>query len=208
MADDTEIQFLEVSPLLTSDAAALQADIVPQDVWQPTKVLRTDPTLLIDISASLLAAAGDVYRIMISAPSAMPDTIFYPIALSFSFVGLNVAFWETNALYAISPPVGTFPLQHAWRSFDLDAVRSVFNGATVVNFQSGAPDFQGFPPSTVEAIETTVSTIGGLQFTVGTFQAAEKTALRLSVDARWLGFPRALQRSAGFYMPRMFFKPA
>ncbi len=208
MANDTEIQFLKSFPLLTSDAAALQSDIVPQGIWQPTKVLRTDPDVLLDISATALAAAGDVYRVMISAPSAMPDTIFYPIALSFSFVGLNVAFWEDLALYSIVPPVGTFPLQHAWRSFQLDTVRSVFNGATVVNFQSGAPAFEGFPPTTVEAIETTVSTIGGLQFTVGTFQAAEKTALRLSVDARWLGFPRALARAAGFYMPRMFFKVA
>ncbi len=208
MADDTEIQFLDVSPLITSDAAALQADIEPKGLWQPTKVLRTNPATLIDLSASTIAAAGDVWRIMISAPSAMPDTIFYPIALSFSFVGLNVAFWEDLALYSISPPVGTVPLQHAWRSFQLDTRRSVFNGATTVNIQTGAPEFEGFPPSTVEAIETTVSTIGGLQFTVQTFQAAEKAAIKLSVDARWLGFPRALQRSAGFYMPRMFFKPA
>ncbi len=208
MANDTEIQFLQVQALITDDAAALQADIVPQGLWQPTKVLRTDPTLLIDLGASTIAAAGDVWRIMISAPSAMPDTIFYPVALSFSFVGSFGPFWQTNFLYSITPPVGTVPLQHAWRLSTLSPRGVVFNGAAVTGIQTGAPAFEGFPPSTVEAVETTVSTIGGLQFSVDTFVQAEKDDIQLSVDARWLGFPRALQRSAGFYMPRMFFKPA
>lgn len=209
MADDTEIVFLDRTPLTTTNAAGLTSDVVPQEIFQPNQVLRSNPSTLIDVGATSLAATGDVLRIMLAAPSAMPDYTFYPIALTASFVGENsgTGFWETLALYSIVAPVGTFPLQHAWRSFSLDPIRTVFNGATVVGFQSAVPVFESFPVSPVEAVETTVSAIGGFQFTVDTFDAADKAALRLSVDARWLVFPRSAIRNSGFYSQRMFFRP-
>ncbi len=207
MSDDTETVFLDYFPLITEDAAALTSDIMPEGPWQPKMVLRTDPTELLDLGASGIAADGDIWRIMLAAPSAMPDTMFYPIAMTASIVGLNTVFWEDAALYAIAPPVGVVPLQHAWRSFTLDSVRTVWNGGVVENIQTAAPVFQGFPPTTVEAIETGISAIGGLQFICQTFDAGQAAAQFLSIDARWLGFPRSLARSAGFYMPRLFYKP-
>ncbi len=206
MANSTSTIFLDTTPLTTSDASGLTATIISQALWQPSFVLRSDPSDLLPASGTALAAAGDHWRIMIAAPSAMPDFSFYPIALTASFVGLNVAFWNADALYTIVPPVGVAPLQHAWRSFSLDARREVFNGAVSANIQTAAPDFQGYPPSPVAAVETGISAIGGLSFVVGTFQAAEKADINLSVDARWLAFPRSAVRNAGFYMPRLFYK--
>ncbi len=191
---------------MTTDASGLTAGILPQALWQPSFILRTNPSAVLAASVTALAAAGDIWRIMIAAPSAMPDFSFYPIAMGASFVGLNVAFWETDALYTIVPPVGQIPLQHSWRSFQLDSVRPVFDGATIDTIQTASPEFQSYPPSPVEAIDTAIAAIGGLQFAVGTFQAAEKAVIELSVDARWLAFPRAVTRNAGFYMPRLFFK--
>ncbi len=207
MASDTDTVFLDPRPLVTSDGAALLAGVAAREAWQPSFVVRTNPSTLLPLSATNIAAAGDVYRIMLAPPSAMPDYLFYPISLNASWVGLNVAFWDLEALYSIVAPVGPQPLQHAWRSFELDSLRKVYNGAVTVDFQSAAPKFQGFPPSPVAAIQTGISAIGGFQFVVQTFQAAEKAALNLSIDARWLAFPRAVERSAGFYMPRMFFTP-
>ncbi len=208
MSDDTETIFLDLSPLTTSNAAGLKSNVQSKPSFQPEAVLRTNPSTLISLSGTSLAAAGDVLRIMLAAPSAMRDSTFYPIGLTAAFVGevTGTGFWEANALYSIVAPVGVVPLQHAWRSFSMDAIRTVFNGAVTVGFQSAAPTFQSFPPSPVEAVETGISAIGGLQFVVSTFDAADLAAMTLSIDARWLVFPRTAVRNAGFYSQRMFFK--
>ena len=206
MANDTTVIFLDASPLQSSDASGLTADIIPRLSWQPSFILRSDPDVLFPVAATTLSLDDDLWRIMVASPSAMPDYSFYPIALTASFVGLNTLFWQTPALYSIVPPVGVPALQHAWRSFDLDSVRAVFNGGIAVDIQTAAPDFQGYPPSDVVAVSTGISSLGGFQFRVGTFDAVQKSAINLSVDARWLAFPRAATRSGGFYVPRMFFK--
>lgn len=209
MADDVEVLFLKQFPLTTTDAAGLEANIQSSLSFQPNFVLRSDPNELIDLSAGDLTTTGDVLVIQIAAPSAMPAYTFYPIALTASFVGevAGTGFWETAALYSIVAPVGTIPLVHAWRSFDMDAVRVVNDSlGTTSGFQSAAPVFQSFPPSPVAAIETIISSLGGFQFTVDTFDAADKAAIKISVDARWLVFPRSAVRNAGFYQQRMFFK--
>jgi len=159
-------------------------------------------------ASTALAISGDVWRIMLAAPSAMPDYTFYPIALTASFAGMaiNSSFWDQDALYSVIAPVGPNPLVHAWRSFRLDNIRRVFNGGVTVGYQTAAPVFQSFPPSPVSAIETAISAIGGLQFIVGTFGAGDKAAINLSIDARWLAFPVSVTRNAGFYVPRLFFK--
>lgn len=209
MANDTDIVFLEVQPLVTIDAGGLKDTVLSKSAFQPTMVLRTDPSVLLALSATALAAAGDTYRIMIATPSAMRDSVFYPISLNLSFAGevAGTGFWETLALYSIVAPVGPNPLRHAWRSFDLDAIRTQFNGGTIVGYQTASPVFQGFPPSPVIAVETNVSAIGGFQFVVATFAAADKAAITVSIDARWLVFPRSASRNAGFYTQRMSYIP-
>ncbi len=208
MADDTDTVFLESFALMTTDAAGLLSDVQAKPEFQPNLVLRTDPSILLPLSATSLAADGDVWRIMLAAPSRMPDAVFYPIAMTCAFSGevTGTGFWEANALYSIVAPVGVVPLQHAWRSFSLDTLRTVFNGATNVGYQTGSPVFQGFPPSPVAAVETGISAIGGFQFTISTFDAPDLAAMNLSIDARWLVFPRSASRNAGFYAQRMFFK--
>ncbi len=208
MADATETIFLEASPLTTTDASGLTSDILSKLSFQPNYVLRSDPSVLVALSSTVLSADNDVFRVMLAVPSSMPDVTFYPIALSVAFTGevAGTGFWDTPALYSIVAPVGTVPLQHAWRSFDLDALRTVFNGGVTVGYQTGAPVFQSFPPSPVAAVETAISAIGGFQFTISTFAAADLAAMNMSIDARWLTFPRSAVRNAGFYAQRMFFK--
>ncbi len=208
MADVTETIFLQASPLTTTNAAGLLSDVQASSEFQPNFVLRSDPSTLIVLSTTALAADGDVLRVMLAAPSAMPDMTFYPIGLSAAFVGevAGTGFWESEALYTIVAPVGTVPLQHAWRSVTMDALTTVFNGAVAVGFQSVSPVFTSFPPSPVAAVETGINAIGGLQFIISTFAAADLAAMSLSIDARWLAFPRSATRNAGFYGQRMFFK--
>lgn len=209
MGDVTTTVMMKTSTLVTEDAGGLLADIDAKPFWQPSLVIRTDPTELILGTSAALTADGDIWRIMLALPAPMPDHTFYPIALTAAIVGVAIptTFFELNALYTIVPPVGVEPLQHAWRSFSLDAARSVWNGAIVEGIQTAAPDFQGFPPSPVASAETGIAAIGGLQFVVDTFAALELADLTLSIDARWLGFPRSIVRSAGFYANRMFFRP-
>lgn len=209
MGDVTTTLFMKTTTLVTEDAGGLTADIDAKPFWQPSLVVRTDPEELILGSSAALTADGDVWRIMLALPAPMPDHTFYPIALTAAFVNTAVpsTFFEPLALYSIVPPVGVIPLQHAWRSFTMDLQRTVFNGGTNVGIQTSAPDFQGFPPSPVASAETGIAAIGGLQFTVDTFSAGELAMLTLSIDARWLGFPRSIVRSAGFYANRMFIRP-
>ncbi len=207
MADATDTIFTEATPLITGDAAALDADIIPQAFFQPSFVLRTDPRALTAANAGL-AASGDVWRIMIAAPTSMPGYTFLPLALTASFAlgTIASAFWSLSALYSIVPPVGTEPLRHAWRSFQLDSARTVFNGADNVRYQTASPELQGWPPSPVVAT-TAISALGGFQFTVGTFDAGELAAIVLSVDARWLAFPIGVLRNSAFYTSRQLFTP-
>ncbi len=72
MADGTTTVFLEASPLITSDAAALESDIIPRALWQPSFILRSDPTALLPVTTVGLAATGDVWRIMVAAPAIVP----------------------------------------------------------------------------------------------------------------------------------------
>jgi hypothetical protein len=44
--------------------------------------------------------------------------------------------------------------------------------------------------------------------TVKTWDATAAAQASIRIDARWLAFPRPITRSAGFYTPRLFFKPA
>ncbi len=208
MANDTETIFLSAEPLTTTNAGGLLSDVVSSPAFQPSLVLRNNPSTLIALSGTLLSADGDVLRIMLAAPGAMPDVTFYPIGLSACFVGevTGTGFWESEALYSIVAPVGVVPLQHAWRSHAMDPITSVFNGSAVEGFQSFSPVFTSFPPSPVAAVETGISAIGGLQFVVSTFDAPDLAAMSLSIDARWLAFPRSAVRNAGFYAQRMFFK--
>ncbi len=209
MSSSTSTVFLDKVALTTTDAGGLLSDVIAKTEFQPNGVLRSDPSALIPLSGTSLSADGDIMRIMLAAPSRMPDTVFYPVGLTAAFTGevTGTGFFEAAALYSIVAPVGVVPLQHAWRSFTMDTLRDVWNGAVKVGFQSAAPVFQSFPPSPVEAVETGISAIGGLQFTVSTFDATDKAAMNLSIDARWLTFPRSAVRNAGWYSQRMFFKP-
>ncbi len=215
MANVTDIVLARPTPLVTADAAGLEADILPRGFFQPNFVLRTDFTVGL---TPALAAAGDRWRVLVAPPGSMPDHTFYIVALTCRFIGVSGedqfldTFWSKNAAYCISSPFDTNGARNwVWDAFTLNGTVSIFDGTNLFSFQSGNPPFNGFPPSPVIAdapapVTSIDNALAGFNFVVGTFDAADQADMRLHVDARFLAFPRSALRSAGFYSPRMTFK--
>ena len=207
MSNSTSVALLAPRPLRSSDAAALRADIVPRAFWEPSFLLERDFSDDIAGSATGLTTTDDVWEIVLSPPSDMPNYIFYLIAMrAVVHSGGGVAadfdaFFDTAAGFSIGPEVAA---DFAWDAVDMSSMRSIIGG----NFKAVNPIFHGFPATPVSARTGAVGTnaLGGFAFTVGTFNAAALAALVVNIDARWLAFPEAVVRSAGFYNPRMFFK--
>lgn len=205
----TEIELLP-RPLVAADKAGLLADLVPREFWEPTFLLETRPDEEFPASATTLAAAPDHWRLLVHPPSAMRDLVFYPLALSATFVDFPqdagfATFWEIGGGVAISPPALR---NHAWYPFDLEVSRDGFNTIGAFNYQAGLPSFRGFPIRPVRATgaNPTDNALGGFIFRVKTFDATTKSQMHVVIDGRWLGFPQSVLRSAGFYLPGLYFK--
>lgn len=210
MADAAQIVQLFARPLTTGDAAGLLADVEPTGFFQPTMILETDIDDAVDLSATGLTTAGDSYECTFAPDNDYPEIAWYPIAMrgQFSSGGNNMAsFWETEASYTVS---GVNPEIWTWDAFSLDTQRVIQNVAgNQIFMQTANPVFHGMPPrpTVCDGGSIALNQLGGFSLTVQTFSAAVLAALTFRVDARWLGFPRASIRSAGFYTPRMFFQP-
>jgi|SaaInl4_135m_RNA_FD_contig_21_297283_length_1318_multi_8_in_0_out_0_3 hypothetical protein len=212
MSDATSIQLLRPRPLLTADAAALLADVAPQAAWQPTHVLEipTDTTSS-SVSGTSLASAGDVWRILLAPPSAMANSVFYPVALRATFLCGDVVgfddFFELTAGFAIEKPEAR---SWAWDTVDMKAPQVGYDGSSTFKWQNINPEFHAYPvtPATADGASTSANALGGFMLTVKTWDATAAAQASIRIDARWLAFPRPITRSAGFYTPRLFFKPA
>lgn len=149
-------------------------------------------------------------------PSAMPNFVFYPIAMRATLhntdadAGMDDLF-ELAAMVAIEgvadQPLG-IDTPWAFYSFDMDAVFSGVDASGDFKLQSAAPAFKGFPPKpTIATGGPTNRALGALMLVIKTFDATAAGNTFLHVDARWLAFPRPAVKSSGFYLPRLWFKP-
>jgi hypothetical protein len=212
MGATTTIATLSTRPLTTGDAGALQADILPASFWQPTMLLERNMEDAIDLASAGLGAAGDIWRVILSPPSAIDNVIFYPIAFRFTLKARGAtppagfpALFETAASFCVEGPTN-----YNWDTVTLDAAQSLFDSPSTIYWnQNGNPRWHAFPPKPILADSTSVASnaVGGIQLTIDTWDATAAALVDLHVDARWLGFPRPVERSAGFYTPRMYFNP-
>lgn len=210
MANATTLVPLLSRPLVASDQAGLLADLVPKLFWEPTVLLESNPDQEFDLSLTALAASPDHLRVLIHPPSNLANLVFYPVAFTLHFVnspqdaGFS-SFWETGGLCCITPPSDR---HHAWYPFDLTSSRDGYHPTANYNVQAALPPFEGFPIRPVRATQSTDlgNALGGFDFRVKTFDGTTKTNTHFVVDARWLGFPQAVARSAGFYLPRLWYK--
>jgi hypothetical protein len=210
MANSLTIKLLKTRSLITADAGGLEADVVPESMWQPTQIMETDFDNPIEVSSTSLSADGDSWELIFAPPSKTPDVMWYPIAmravLHNNIAGTFVPFFGEAAGFSINQPYGR---DWAWDYVDFDPVALGFNGTGEFYYRALNPRWHAFPPipSICESDTTAENSVGGFQLTIGTWDATAAAGTALHVDARWLGFPRPAIRSGGFYAPRMFFNP-
>lgn len=210
MADGSSTFTLSPRPLTADDAAALEVDIRPEASFQPVYVLESDSTASATVAGTALAANGDHWYIGAATPSPMPGYIFYPIAFQVQFRCTDLAafddFFELACASAIRPG---FNDVKAWHQEVMIAPNAVYDGTNVRKIQSLDPSWVGYPirPATPSSAVLAERALGAACVTVKTWDAGVAAAAACSLDARWLAFPRATERSAGFYTRRLFFTP-
>ncbi len=213
MADKSSVIIAKPRPLTVADAAGLEASIVPS-LWAPGQILETDFNEPL-AAVGGLAADGDVWRITIQPPSAMPTYVFYPIALRGTLVDTN-ATAQFDALFedvGMASNEGVFEdLNEApqnYYEFSLDASFQGFDNTGDFKIRTMAMPFPGFPPKLplAETGAPVEDALGAIMLRVGTFSAVGIVDTSLHLDARWLAFPRSVLKSAGFYVPRLYFRP-
>ncbi len=212
MADKSSVLLTTPRPLTVADAAGLTASVVPA-LWAPTQILETDlNTPLAAVGG--LAADGDVWRITIETPSAMPSWVFYPIAMRATLVDTN----STAAFDALFEDTGMASNEGVFedgaespQNYFECTLGPVFQGFDFTGdfkIRTIPMPFPGFPPK-LPLSETGApinDALGAIMLRVGTFSAVGIVDTSLHVDARWLAFPRTALKSSGFYMPRLYFR--
>ncbi len=181
---------------------------MPQTLWEPAKLLETTIGSGLSVSGSSLAANGDIWEVLLAPPSAMPDYIFYPIALTATLFSAPhdvafASFWNTACGVAINP---SYQKSFVWDHFVAEPPMVGYS-TTEFNYQSLNPPFHGHPirPAAADGATVTINALGGFQLTIDTWDAGVAATTTLFIDARWLAFPRAVARSSGFYVPRLYF---
>ncbi len=211
MADKSSVALLAPRPLTVADAAGLLASITPS-FWSPSQLLETDFNTPI-AAVGGLAADGDVWRITLETPSAMPGWVFYPIALRATLVDTN----STSQFDTLFENIGMASNEGVFEDgsespqnyfeFTVDPTFQGFDAGGDFKIRTMAMPFPGFPPK-LPLSETGApinDALGAIMLRVGTFSAVGIVDTSLHVDGRWLAFPRTALKSGGFYVPRLFF---
>ncbi len=199
-------------PLTTLDASGLKASIIPS-LWSPDQILETDFNVGVPMTG--LTLDGELWRISMIPPSAMPHYVFYPIAMRATLFNTDddigfPALFELPGLVSIQ---GIFEggVDTPWNfyNFAFDAAFSAFDPTGPYAIQSMVSPFEGFPPKlpVAETGAPVNDALGALMLQVQTFNAVAAANTTLHIDARWLAFPRTALKSAGFYVPRQYFRP-
>ncbi len=213
MADKSSVLIATPRPLTVADAAGLEASVIPT-LWSPSQILETDFNTPLPAVGDL-SADGDVWRITIQTPSAMPTYVFYPIALRGTLVDSNSTS-QFDALFedtGMASNEGVFEdgeeTPHNYFEFTIAAAFQGFDFTGDFKLRTMTMPFPGFPPK-LPLSETGApinDALGALMLRVGTFSAVGIVDTSLHIDARWLAFPRSALKSSGFYLPRLYFRP-
>jgi len=199
---------LTTRPLTAFAAGALTADIVPRSFWQGVLLLEHDFSFPIE-SGGALTTAGDLWTILLRPPNEMAHYVFYPVALRatilLSDIAASVTLFENEASFSVDMRGQS---NFAWDAVDLTAIRTVIAAGVEKASLNINPIFHGFPPDPGIArdVVNTNNSLAGINLKIDTFDATSMASVDLHIDCRFLAFPEAVVRSAGFYSARMFFK--
>lgn len=140
-------------------------------------------------------------------PGSMPDFVFLPLSLRANVVH-NAA---TAAFSTLFEPQAAWMMhenpapQSSWQIFTMPApLVTILNGGTELFTLDCTPSALTGLPGRPQAGSTLLQ--GGLQLTIDTFDATAAANSFMQIDAEWLVFPESVQRSAGLYTPRLYYK--
>ncbi len=201
---------MNARPLLTADAAGIEADVQPKPRWQPSHIFETDLSQQVRVFDTALSTAADLWFLLASPAAPAAQIAFYPICARLILncnddPNFNTLF-ETDAIYSLHDPGGS---SFTWDHATLSATGRQFPGTGVVNrFKDVSASMSGFPARPGLATELTQLANGlvGFSIQIDTYDATAAANTYARLDVRVLGFPRPAVRSAGFYTPRLNFK--
>lgn len=206
MANQTDLIQLSAVPLASADAAALRSDWIPRLLWSPTLLLETD---IDDVATpTLLAAAGDLWKIQIAPQSAIPGYVWQCITFELQVLCNDDANFDAFFADTVAFGIQGFPASATYYPFyrtgTLSAVaRSLNSGGVTVSRSRSFSSLPGLPSRPYQATSASLATnsmaVANLQ--VGTFDATVQSNTQAWINARWLGYPQAAARSGGYYLP-------
>ena len=158
-----------------------------------------------------LAADGDIHSVLLCPKAKMPGYVFYCIALGANLVedpgsAAMAAFWEDSYLFCTSHPETN--RNFVWQAATLGTNTIGIDQAAGTDFRTRTayPDLKTMPARPFRPSSDTIlnNALGGMQFICKTWDTTANGNMQLHIDARFLGFPQSVTRSAGFYVPRMY----
>lgn len=209
MANSSTIITLSEQALQNSDAGALDVDQFAPDLWQPAILLSSSQSGA-TFAGTNLDGNGQRWRVLCAPRAAYPGYVFMCISLRCTMhmpsVAASDTFWETSFAYSIEG--GCDSNAGLWQQGTGPDTYNYFDGTSVSRIQAFSPELRGYPPRPFRpgSDSAAENSLGGFQFEVQTYDATVKASGTLTVDARFLGWPQAVTRSAGLYVPRMYAK--
>lgn len=208
MANSSSLKIVNPKPLTAYDKGALLASVVPVPVWQAAFVAEStlDP---VQLSGTSVAAANDLWEIVLVLPSAMQGYVWVPFRHhgwlrdpaegDTGFANL----FDTTAWYRL------YNTNAAWTQFSLSSAELVYNGGNEDWIQDATPPLRAVPSRPVAATSATSrdNALGAFQFRIGTWDATAGAGAVFIADCVYLGFPQNALNSAGWYQPRQYFAP-
>lgn len=211
MANSQTVVTMQEQALQNDDAGALGVDFQAPDLWQPTILLET-PQTGATVAGSNLAADGDRWSLLCAPRAAYSNYVFMCIAMRCTVNLPNITasntFFEND--YCFSIEGGCNDNGGLWQTDTSDEgfVLMYAGGVSPGRVVAFSPEIRGYPPRPYipSSTVTAENGLGGFCITVQTWDATVAASATATVDARFLGFPQAVTRSAGLYVPRQYMK--
>lgn len=209
MSDQSSTVVLDVTPLVTTDAAALTSTIKARSLFQPAFIAQTplDTVNQLDMPTGL-TVAGDIWRILFALPSDMPAFVLYPYALTATLLcdpedAAFPALFDSSFQVAFS----INPLQSNLGTWQTSGMFGAQAGFGSVQRRFIDPNLRGFPIRPRVAAPNQLNRVGGLELTIATPDVSATANTSIEVDYRLLLFPEGVADNAGFYTPMLYYHP-
>lgn len=209
MANSTTVVTLIEQPLQNADAGALNVDTYSPDVWQPA-VLLESPQTAATVAGSNLDSSGNRWQLLCAPKAPYPNYVFMCIAMRASVTMPSTTeadtFFKQDFCFSIEG--GCDDNVGLWQRATGETPFTFYDGSSLYRLQTFSPELRGYPPRPFRPTSDTVveNSLGGMEIQIDTWDATVGASATVTVDARFLGFPQAVVRSAGLYVPRLYAK--